>query len=121
MSSTLQLICENVFKTQARLMRSLLTMQPWELAKLFRNIKCLELRQHPELACKDVKSSFEQLTALTRLNSLKVHWHHINTDSDFSVLQVLHCQCFISIIGMDASVQSLQHMHSFTIAMQYSL
>ena len=60
-------------------------MQPWELAKLFKNLQHLELRQHPEVAYKDNMSSFEQLTALRKLKSLKVHWHH----SQCSVLLVI--------------------------------
>ena len=65
-----------------------MTVQPWELVKLFENLQRLELRQHREVAYKDSKSAFEQLTALTRLESLKVHWHHSHTN--FSVLQVMY-------------------------------
>ena len=62
-------------------------MQPWELAKLFENLQHLDLRQHLELAYKDCKASFEELTALRRLKSLKVQWHP--SHRNFSVLQVL--------------------------------
>ncbi len=72
-------------------------MQPLELVKLFENLQHLELRQHAEVAHMDSTSSFEQLAALTRLNSLTVHWHH--SHSNFSLLQVLHyryLRCYVS-------------------------
>ena len=49
-------------------------MQHQELAKLFQNLESLDLRQPTKAAFDDYQSRFQQLAALTRLTSLKVHW-----------------------------------------------
>ena len=59
--------------------------------KLFKNLESLDLRQHTEAAFKGSWSPFKQLTALTRLNSLKVHWH--KSWCSFSLTQVRNCRC----------------------------
>ncbi len=52
----------------------MLAMQHWELAKLFQHVESLDLRQPIKAAFEDYRSRFEQLKALTRLKSLKLHW-----------------------------------------------
>ena len=86
-------------------------MQPWELMKLFENLQRLELRQHPEKAYKDRFLLFEQLTALKKLNSLKVHWHHSHIS--FSLLQVLHSICLTCTIGIYSAVR---YVHTLKLA-----
>ena len=50
-------------------------MQLGEVVKLFANLEKLDLTQHDGTAApKDYEPDFQQLSALRRLKSLKVHW-----------------------------------------------
>ncbi len=52
-----------------------MAVQHQELVKLFQNLESLDLRQPTNAAFQDYQSRFGQLKALTRLQSLKLHWN----------------------------------------------
>ena len=77
-------------KSHQGMSETLMTMQHWELVKLFSNLESLDLRQHTEEACEEGQSPFEQLTALTRLKHLKVQWHKSWCNFTLTQVPTLH-------------------------------
>ena len=56
-------------------LKTVMAVQHQELVKLFQNLESLDLRQPTNAAFQDYQSRFGQLKALTRLQSLKLHWN----------------------------------------------
>ncbi len=71
--------------TQSRL---LLNMQERELVIFFTHLEDLELRQSSQVAHWEVKSRIEQLTALSELKTLKLHW-----DQKYNLLHDVQVLC----------------------------
>ena len=75
-------------------------MQPGEVVRLFKNLESLDLRLYTAgteaVSCNALayKARFEDLTALSRLSSLKVCWDkYWDWDRNFNLAQVLRYRC----------------------------
>ncbi len=72
----------NTFQSQTDAkMHMGLTMQERKLVTLFPNLRSLGISQHGEAAAEELRWRFEDLTALTRLSTLKVQWDRRCSDS----------------------------------------